>query len=211
MTHLHDRVTALVDGELSAGARCRALTHLERCAACRDAVDAERATRRLTAGAPTAEPSAELVARLRALGGPSGPLRPREGHLPGTPRVPPLPSPGHASGPLWTAEPRPRARSTRPAGRPAPWSRGGAAPAPRRGRRRRRGVSLALIGTMSLVSAGVLGASLAGGAIRLPEDARAVFAPLVVERGGVVGDRPVVTPAVRSADPEAATDAVGAP
>jgi len=204
VTHLHDRVTALVDGELSTSARGRAVSHLERCQPCRDAVDAERATRRVTSETPSAEPSAELVARLLALGGPSGPLPPREGHLPGTPRVAPLPAPGRG-------EPRLRARSSRPPGRPSTWTAAGSARPPRRRRLRRRSVTLALLGTVSLVSVGVLGAGLAGGSLRLPEDARAVFAPLVVERGGVVGDRPVVTPAVRLAPPDATGETVRVP
>lgn len=216
MSHLHDRVAALVDGELSPTARCRAQAHLERCEPCRDAVAAERATRRLTADAASAEPSAELMARLMAMGGPSGPLRPREGHLPGTPRVPALPAPGRESELLRVVGPAParppRARSSRPAGRPTSEPRaarttpGARTTSPRRAARRpRRGLAAAVLGTVSLATVGVLGVALMGGAVRVPGSAEPIFSQLVVdgvERGGVAGDR-VVAPVARFIAPEA--------
>lgn len=207
--HLHDRVTALVDGELSPGARSRALGHLRHCEPCRAAVDAERATRQVMAQAPAVEPSSDLVARLLAMGGPQGPMRPREGHVPGTPRVPALAAPGR--------EPRPaRARSSRPAGRPAPEPRVGTAPGPpsparTAARRTRRRLTAAVLGTVSLATIGMLGVGVMGGAVRVPSAAEPVLGRLVVERAGVAGDTSVVAPVARLTGPDAVPQPSGTP
>lgn len=67
--HLGERVTSLVDGELSHDARDRALAHLAGCDDCRAAVDAERVTKGRVAALDATTlppgPSAELMARLR--------------------------------------------------------------------------------------------------------------------------------------------------
>lgn len=82
--HLGERVTALVDGELSHDARDRALAHLASCPHCRAAVDAERLTKgrvaALDASGMAPGPSPELMARLRAVGhAPEPPEPPQDG------------------------------------------------------------------------------------------------------------------------------------
>ena len=203
MNHLHDRVAALVDGELSRAGLCRATAHLQHCEACRAAVEAERATRQMTAQAAPVEPSQALVARLLAIGGPQGPLRPRDGHVPGTPRVSALPAPGAAV--------PPRVRTVRPPGRrssPQPMSTAPPTrvPAGRRARRTRRVLAAAVLGTVSLATVGVLGVGLVAGTVQLPAAADPVFGRLVVERAGVAGDTRVVPPVATlpAADPTGA-------
>ena len=135
--HLGARVTPLVDGRLAADAELRAEDHLHTCCECHEAVEAERLVRaRLTTlGAPEVSP--DLMARLLDIGGPSGPLPPRD---------------------------RPMAAPARPVTGVAPPSRGDAAgprpqrPAGRGGRGlRRRPVAAALAGTFSLLGAGIVG------------------------------------------------------
>jgi hypothetical protein len=79
VTHLGDRLTAFVDGELDHIARDKALVHLTRCEQCRAVAEAERRTKlRLSAGQVPDEPPA-LAARLLAIAaaepsvGPPGP------------------------------------------------------------------------------------------------------------------------------------------
>ncbi|MFZ5872749.1 MAG: zf-HC2 domain-containing protein [Actinomycetota bacterium] len=140
MTHLEERVTALVDGRLTPDATERALVHLAECARCRVAVAAERATRRALREAPDPVPSSELLSRLLAMGGPAGPLAPRPGHVPGAPRPVPLPPPGAP----W---------QTRPPGR---------TDGVRSGRRRRRTLRSAALGVVSVASLGLVGLLLIG-------------------------------------------------
>lgn len=144
--HLGTRVTPLVDGRLAADAELRAEDHLKTCCECHEAVEAERLVRaRLaTLGAPEVSP--DLMARLLDIGGPSGPLPPRD---------------------------RPMAVPARPVTGVAPPSRGDA-PGPRRsgpagrtsrGARvlRRRPLAAALAGTFSLLGAGIVGVLVLGG------------------------------------------------
>jgi hypothetical protein len=86
MSHLGEKATMLVDGQLGVEAAERALMHIAGCAPCREAVEIERLTKRrlATLGAPC--PDSDLVHRLMGLAGPSGPLPPRPGHVPGSPR-----------------------------------------------------------------------------------------------------------------------------
>jgi anti-sigma factor RsiW len=81
--HLGERITALVDGELSHDARDRALAHLAGCDHCRAAVDAERLTKgrvaALDAGGVEPGPSPELMARLRDVARPDEPSEPPGG------------------------------------------------------------------------------------------------------------------------------------
>jgi hypothetical protein len=86
VAHLGDRVADLVDGQLPVDAVERALAHLARCRPCREAVEAERLMKARLASLGGPEPGADLMRRLLALGGPNGPLPPRVGHVPGTPR-----------------------------------------------------------------------------------------------------------------------------
>ncbi|NAZ88621.1 anti-sigma factor family protein, partial [Kineococcus indalonis] len=77
--HLGARVTPLVDGRLAPDAALRADEHLRACCECAEAVEAERLVRARLRALPDLEPSGDLMARLRDIGGPSGPLPPRGG------------------------------------------------------------------------------------------------------------------------------------
>ena len=78
MSHLGDRLSALVDGELDGAERDRAHAHLASCEQCRAEAAELRALkqklRALTAGAPA---EAAMTSRLIAMTGPGGPLPPR--------------------------------------------------------------------------------------------------------------------------------------
>jgi hypothetical protein len=88
VAHLGDRVAALVDGQLPADAVERAHSHLVGCRPCREAVEAERLMKARLASLRGPEPGVDLIQRLLSMGGPNGPLPPRVGHVPGTPRPP---------------------------------------------------------------------------------------------------------------------------
>ncbi|GIH69296.1 anti-sigma factor family protein [Sphaerimonospora thailandensis] len=77
MSHLGERVSALIDGELGHTERERALAHLTFCADCRAEVDAMRALKsRLRSMDPPAMP-ADLTMSLLRMSEPGGPLPPR--------------------------------------------------------------------------------------------------------------------------------------
>ena len=109
MSHLGDRLSALVDGELDGAELDRAHAHLAGCEQCRAEAAELRALkqklRELTTGAPA---EAAMTRRLIAMTGPGGPMPPRRRLL----RV----VPGHrpAAGPAAT---RPAATRPRPARR----------------------------------------------------------------------------------------------
>ncbi|WP_017541831.1 anti-sigma factor family protein [Nocardiopsis halophila] len=69
--HLGERVSALVDGELGAAERDRALIHLASCDSCRFEADMLRRLKRRLHGLDGPEPAADLLGRLSALGSPS--------------------------------------------------------------------------------------------------------------------------------------------
>jgi hypothetical protein len=91
VTHLGEKATALVDGQLSLEATERAYAHLAHCRDCRDKVEAERLMKSRLFRLPSPALGTDLMGRLLALGGPSGPLPPRSGHVPGSPRPVPVP------------------------------------------------------------------------------------------------------------------------
>jgi anti-sigma factor RsiW len=111
MSHLGDRLSALVDGELNGAERDRAHAHLASCEQCRaEAAELrilKRKLRELMAGAPA---EAAMTRRLIALAGPGGPLPPRRRRprvMPGPraavardSRRPPSPADGHGRRPL---------------------------------------------------------------------------------------------------------------
>ncbi|MCT9932602.1 zf-HC2 domain-containing protein [Planotetraspora sp. A-T 1434] len=77
MSHLGERVSALIDGELGHNDRERALAHLTFCADCRAEVDALRTLKsRLRSMDPPAMP-VDLTMSLLRMSEPGGPLPPR--------------------------------------------------------------------------------------------------------------------------------------
>jgi hypothetical protein len=93
VTHLGDRAAAFVDGQLTPESAERATAHLAACRPCRDLVELERLTKARLSALCGPEPGADLVSRLLAMGGPAGPVPPRPGHVPGTPRPQPVTMP----------------------------------------------------------------------------------------------------------------------
>jgi anti-sigma factor RsiW len=93
VTHLGDRAAAFVDGQLSPDSAERTTAHLVTCRPCRDLVELERLTKARLSALCGPEPTADLVGRLLAMGGPAGPLPPRRGYVPGSPRPQPVTMP----------------------------------------------------------------------------------------------------------------------
>jgi len=114
MTHLGDRIAALVDGELGHQERDRALAHVAHCARCRQELDEQRSVRALLAGSAAPAPSAETVEALLSLATPGGPLPPRARTMPQGPIVPELPPPGRfgRSAPRGSRDPQRAANRT---------------------------------------------------------------------------------------------------
>ena len=67
--HLGDRVSALVDGQLTPAAAERALAHVAGCPRCAADLAAARAARRVLSDCDDVRPAGDLTARLLALGG----------------------------------------------------------------------------------------------------------------------------------------------
>ena len=170
MSHLGDRAAAFVDGQLSPDAAERATAHLAACRPCRDLVELERLTKVRLASLHGPAPTADLVGRLLAMGGPAGPLPPRPGHVPGMPRpqtvsLPATIGTGRSSGsaPRTAVRPARRPVATRPAGRPAILAQ------------RRTRLAAAVLGALSVVGVGVAGISVgaaSGGAVQGPASPR---------------------------------------
>ncbi|NLT53091.1 MAG: hypothetical protein GXX79_00670 [Actinomycetales bacterium] len=146
MTHLGDRVAALVDGQLSPESCEQATVHVVSCSDCFQAVERERLTKARLVRLPAPSPDPELIHRLLLIGG-SGPQLPQAKVRPGV----------VASGRGIPHHGAPAARSAHPgpSGRPGSSRRVG---------RTRRRLTTAVIGTMSLIGAGVVG-------LRAPEPA----------------------------------------
>jgi len=111
MSHLGDRLSALVDGELGGAELDRAHAHLAGCEPCRAEAAELRALKRKLRGLVDGAPAeAAMTRRLIAMTGPGGPVPPRRRLLRVVPgRRPAKPATGPASsrpgsGP--TAEPR---------------------------------------------------------------------------------------------------------
>jgi anti-sigma factor RsiW len=140
MSHLGDRLSALVDGELDGAERDRAHAHLAGCEQCRaeaaELRDLKQQLRALMTGAPA---EAAMTRRLIAMTGPGGPMPPRRRLL----RV----VPGRKG----------QERKTRPGG--------SARPIPRSAHRRR----YLVLGTVSLVvSLGTVAFTVGGGGDSAP-------------------------------------------
>ncbi|WP_436777219.1 zf-HC2 domain-containing protein [Yinghuangia sp. YIM S09857] len=78
MNHPEDKLAAYVDGELGHDAREKVLAHLAQCAECRVEAEEQRRVKALLANSSEPGPSADLMARLLAMGeggfgGPSAP------------------------------------------------------------------------------------------------------------------------------------------
>lgn len=91
MTHLGDRLTAFVDGELPHDAREYVLGHLAGCAECRTEAEAERAIKARLAALDGLRPPDGLLRRLHALAEPGEPLPPRRTPIDTSPRPPAVP------------------------------------------------------------------------------------------------------------------------
>jgi len=186
VTHLGDRVTPLVDGQLPPDATERAYAHIATCQQCRRLVDAERLMKSRLAALADPQPSGELVERLLSLAGPVGPLPPRTDRVPGTPRVQPV-----AVAAVAPSRPPagPDTGSTRPSStRPARFGRRRSAGARPRSRLR---VAATFVGALTIVGVGIAGgvsltAARPGPSIVPPVD---VF---VVEHAATTSDLPFV-------------------
>jgi anti-sigma factor RsiW len=88
VSHLGERITALVDGELGNDERDRMLAHLAGCDMCRAEADAQRRLKQRMRSLGDGSPSPELLTRLYAMGEPGGPIPPRTRPMPGTARPP---------------------------------------------------------------------------------------------------------------------------
>jgi len=78
MSHLGDRLSALVDGELDGAERDRAYAHLASCEQCRaEAAELRALKQKLSTLLPGAPAEAAMTRRLIAMTGPGGPLPPR--------------------------------------------------------------------------------------------------------------------------------------
>jgi anti-sigma factor RsiW len=89
MSHLGDRLSALVDGELDGAERDRAHAHLAGCEQCRAEAAELRALKRKLRGLTERAPAeADMTRRLIAITGPGGPMPPRRRLMRLAPRPP---------------------------------------------------------------------------------------------------------------------------
>jgi hypothetical protein len=174
VSHLGDRLSALVDGELSHEARDRALAHVAHCPSCHALLDSERAVKEALASARAPKPPASVLDSLNAIALPGAPLPPRARTMPQGPVVPVLPPPGRT--------PRGARADSR-----GPSSYGGTSA------RRATRARYAAVGALSVAGL-VLGTAFAAGAPRQPAaDVVPASAELSVEHtattsGFTVGD-----------------------
>ena len=94
MSHLGDRLSALVDGELDGAELDRAHAHLAGCEQCRtEAAELRALKQKLRALMDGAPAEAAMTSRLVAMTGPGGPLPPRRRLLPVVPGRRPVAGP----------------------------------------------------------------------------------------------------------------------
>jgi anti-sigma factor RsiW len=86
MSHLGQRLSALIDGELSAEERDRVHAHLAGCAACRAEANELRALKSTMRGLTDIPADDALTRKLVAIGEPGGPVPPRRRARRGKPR-----------------------------------------------------------------------------------------------------------------------------
>jgi anti-sigma factor RsiW len=176
MTHLGQRLTALVDGELGHAERDKALVHLAACDQCRAEADALRALKRRLRAMGDALPADSLIKRLQAMGEPGDPVPPAIRRLPGQSRAP---APAELT----------RPRDTRPAAR-----RGAATGRRATGRRRLPRGRYLVAGAATLAVLGIGSAAFAAGSEpRSPRVSPAVE-QFAVEHALTSGDVPLTDP-----------------
>jgi hypothetical protein len=179
--HLGERVTALVDDQLSHDDRDRALAHVMNCEQCRVEVERERETKAVLRRLADVEPPASLVSALLALAEPGDPLPPDR-----------RPFPGAAASPVgW------RTGATRPGGGRPDTVAGTRRPHGAPGLNRRRG--RIQVAAAAVLSAGALTLALAtlGGSVSGSVPA-AVVPPMerfTVEHARSTGSLPFADPA----------------
>ena len=173
MSHLGERLTALVDGELGHDERDRVLAHLASCAQCRTEADVQRRLKQRLRSVGDAAPTPELLTRLYAMGEPGGPIPPRARPMPGATKPPVVARPG--------------AHLPRPGGR----RRHDTAPSGRPGRRLPKTRYLAVgAATIAVLGIGTAGFMAGGDQGRLPRVAPALD-QFAVEHALTSGDVPV--------------------
>jgi hypothetical protein len=186
VSHLGERVAALVDGQLATDAAERATLHLTECRPCRDAFELERLIKHRLGSMGTPEPSTDFVTALVLMAGPDGPLPPRERRIPVVTGAPAQPAPPAFRTAGTTSRPPGRAGgSSRPAA--------GSSPAARRRRpsRTRPRLAAAALAAACLVGAGVtIGGVAAGSTAGSPRIAPQVDT-LVSDRGSAEATLPL--------------------
>jgi anti-sigma factor RsiW len=190
MSHLGERLSALIDGELDGAERDRAHAHLAGCEQCRaEAAELRALKRKLHALGSGAPAEAAMTRRLVAMTGPGGPLPPRRRRL----RLAPGTAPDTAAG---------AAPGARPAARRE--LRGTRRPSPRRTPRRR----YLVLGAVSLVVGLGTAAFTAGGGSYAAPGPR-ITPPVemfVVEHAITTGEVPISGPSARPSPGATAND-----
>jgi anti-sigma factor RsiW len=169
MSHLGDRISALIDGELTGAELDRASAHLASCDRCRSEATALRALKRelrALGGSTQAEAEAATVRRLIAATGPGGPLPPRRPH-----------GRGRSGGPR--------------RGRPDRWR--GARPA-RLPRKPRRAYAVAGVLSIAVVSLGAAAFSVGGGSGEPEPKVTPNMQIYTIEHAITTGDVPIPDP-----------------
>lgn len=114
MSHLGDRLSALVDGELDGAERDRVHAHLASCEPCRaEAAELRALKQKLRTLGPGAPAEAAMTRRLIALTGPGGPMPPRPGRLRAAPGRRPVPGRRAERAIIRPQSPRPRSAQRR--------------------------------------------------------------------------------------------------
>jgi anti-sigma factor RsiW len=116
MSHLGERLTALIDGELGHHEREKALGHLAACDHCRAEADALRGLKRRLNALNDTLPAESLIRRLQTMGEPGDPLPPPIPRMPGQSRRPAVARP-HDTRPTGNRPGRAAVRRRRPRGR----------------------------------------------------------------------------------------------